>query len=153
MTTVVAGSLCPPGPPEPGWVAIDDATIVETGRGPVPAGRDVVDLGDVLLVPGYLDLQVNGVGDADFATAGADGWVRARRRLLAAGTTGFCPTLVTAPLDAYDAALTRAGRVPASERGGADVLGVHLEGPFLGGAPGAHSRELLRTADTSWLVR
>jgi N-acetylglucosamine-6-phosphate deacetylase len=32
------------------------------------------------------------------------------------------------------------------------VLGVHLEGPFLGGAPGAHPTELLRPVDLDWLV-
>ena len=33
------------------------------------------------------------------------------------------------------------------------VLGVHLEGPFLGGAPGAHPRELVRPVDLDWLAQ
>ncbi len=41
-------------------------------------------------------------------------------------------------------------RADAAER--ATVLGVHLEGPFLGGAPGAHIREHVRDVQVEWLV-
>ena len=50
--------------------------------GPAPSGAE--DLGDALLVPGFVDLQVNGVGDVDFATADPDGFARAGREQLAA---------------------------------------------------------------------
>src|SRR5207248_724139 len=38
------------------------------------------------------------------------------------------------------------------QRSLAAILGAHLEGPFLGGAPGAHRRELLREAQPDWLA-
>ena len=56
-------------------------------------------------------------------------------RSAAHGTTGVLLTLCTAPLAAYDEMLTRMA-ASARQRAGL-VLGVHLEGPFLGGAPGA----------------
>jgi N-acetylglucosamine-6-phosphate deacetylase len=149
-TVLAAGGVCRSGAPAPGWIAFADDVIVDAGTGPAPPGRTVVDLGDALLVPGFLDLQVNGTGDVDFATAGPDDWARARRRLLATGTTAFCPTFVSAPRAAYDSALARAQDARATP-GGADVLGVHLEGPFLGDAPGAHPPELLAPADLGWL--
>ena len=151
MTTVLAtGAMCPPGHPAPGWLAVADGVVVEVGHGAARPGAGVVDLGDALLAPGFLDLQVNGIGDVDFAAAGVAEWARADHELLQAGTTGYCPTFVSAPLDVYDAALERA-RV--AHEHSASILGVHLEGPFLGNAPGAHPREALRPVDPDWLER
>ncbi|MGH9048406.1 MAG: N-acetylglucosamine-6-phosphate deacetylase [Acidimicrobiia bacterium] len=149
MTTVLAASaVCRPGRPAPGWLAIEDSCVIEVGRGAPRPGPGVVDLGHALLAPGFLDLQVNGIGGVDLATAGADDWARADHALLRTGTTGYCPTLVSAPRDAYEPALARARA--ASERSEA-ILGVHLEGPFLGNAPGAHPRDLLASVDLGWL--
>ena len=76
MTYVLAAErVCPPGRPAAGWVAIADGLIVEVGSGPGPAGA--VDAGPALLAPGFIDLQVNGVDDVDFFSAGPDGWRRA----------------------------------------------------------------------------
>jgi N-acetylglucosamine-6-phosphate deacetylase len=153
MTTVIASTaLCPPGHPDAGWVAIDHGVIVDVGSGGPPAGA--TDLGAVLLAPGLIDIQVNGVGGVDFASAQVEGWRRAGQAQLQEGVTAYCPTLVTAPLDAYPPALERAGeaRLDAHDRRLPTVLGVHLEGPFLGAAPGAHPVELIRTADPEWLL-
>jgi N-acetylglucosamine-6-phosphate deacetylase len=151
MTRVLAGVVCAPGPPNPGWVAVDDGVIVEVGSGSPPSGAS--DHGAALLVPGFIDLQVNGVGDVDFASADSGGWRRAGRAQLEQGVTAYCPTLVSAPLDDYAPALDRVGtaRVDAHDRPLPAIVGVHLEGPFLGGAPGAHPVALLRSADCAWL--
>jgi N-acetylglucosamine-6-phosphate deacetylase len=60
---------------------------------------------------------------------------------------------VTAPLDDYPPALerARAAQADAQHRSLPAIAGVHLEGPFLGGAPGAHPVDLLRSADCEWL--
>jgi N-acetylglucosamine-6-phosphate deacetylase len=152
MTFVLASSsLCVPGPPQPGWVAADDGVVVDVGYGAAPAGA--VDLGSALLAPGFVDIQVNGVGDVDFASADPDGWRRAGRAQLEQGVTAYCPTLVTAPLDEYPPAMERVGvaQLDAHDHLLPTILGVHLEGPFLGGAPGAHPVALLREADCEWL--
>ena len=67
MTTTVlaARGLCRPGPLAPGWLAADEGLVVEVGAGPPPPGAE--DLGDVVLAPAFVDLQVNGVGDIDLA--------------------------------------------------------------------------------------
>lgn len=149
-TVVASAAVCPPGPPAPGWVAVRDGHVVEVGRGGGPPGAE--DWGDAVLAPAYLDLQVNGVDDVDFATADSDGWRQAGRALARHGVAGYLATLVSAPLDAYGPALERlaaaAGDAPADA---ARVLGAHLEGPFLGDAPGAHPVELLRPVDLEWL--
>lgn len=111
--------------------------------GPVP---------DVALVPGFVDLQVNGHDDVDVATAQGDDWDGMDALLAAQGVTTWCPTLVSAPLDAYAAPLARIAA--AADRGGARpaIAGAHLEGPFLGGRAGAHPPEHLRAADPGWLA-
>jgi N-acetylglucosamine-6-phosphate deacetylase len=133
---------------EPGWIEVEGERIVGLGNG-TPAGATVVE--DAVLVPGFVDLQVNGIGSADFAVPDPVVW---RSALLAQGrrgVTGCCPTLVSAPLDAYAEPLAVAASLVAASSG-ARVLGVHLEGPFLGGAPGAHVVEYLRPVDRPWLA-
>jgi N-acetylglucosamine-6-phosphate deacetylase len=126
--------------------------MVDIGHGRAPHGAH--DLGDSILVPGYVDLQANGVDNIDFASASPDEWRRAGEVLLRHGVTAFCPTFVSAPLADYDEQLGRARMArDAAAAGGVSptVLGAHLEGPFLGNAPGAHRPELLRTADLGWI--
>jgi N-acetylglucosamine-6-phosphate deacetylase len=136
-----------------GWVRLEDDTIAEVGDlRAVPRGAQ--QLGDVLLTPGYVDLQVNGIGKTDLAGADAPGWAAVGRELLAHGITGYCPTFVSAPLESYDGALARAAdaqRAALAAGDEAQILGVHLEGPFLGGAPGVHRPAVLRAADPAWL--
>ncbi len=153
MTTTVlaARGLCRPGPLAPGWLAADEGLVVEVGAGPPPPGAE--DLGDVVLAPAFVDLQVNGVGDIDLATADPAGWRTVGAHLARHGVAAYLATFVSAPLDAYNPMLDRLATATAAARGGAAALGAHLEGPFLGGAPGAHRPELLRTADLAWLRR
>jgi N-acetylglucosamine-6-phosphate deacetylase len=131
----------------PAWVSIADGRVIATGTGAAPPGA--IDLEDALVTPGFLDLQVNGTGTVDFATASVEEVVTAVDEMVARGTTGVLLTFCTAPLDAYDGMLQRAAAVQAARPDA--VLGVHLEGPFLGGAPGAHPVALLRLADLAFL--
>ncbi len=115
--------------------------------GPTPDGARVRDLGGAILLPGFLDIQVNGGGGALFnadpspETIAAIG--RAHRRF---GTTGFLQTLISDDLDAVSAAIaaTRA----AMRQGVPGVRGVHIEGPFLNPKrKGIHELSKLRRID------
>lgn len=148
MAAVAAAHVVTPtGTLSPGVVDVDETTgtIVDIAptRGRVP---------DVVLGPGFVDLQVNGIGDVDVAHATGNDWARLDELLVAQGTTSWCPTLVTAPLGSYEARL--ASIVEARERAGVrpTIIGAHLEGPFLGGAPGAHRRELIVEPDLDWIA-
>lgn len=118
------------------------AVVVDGDR--ITAIEPAASAPDLVLAPGFVDLQVNGVDDIDVAAADAD-WERFDALLHPTGVTTWCPTLVTAPLDDMAA---RLGRIPAR----ASIAGAHLEGPFLGGRPGAHPVELLRPIDHAWLA-
>lgn len=100
---------------------------------------------DRTLIPGLIDLQVNGYADVDVATGSADALDALDHRLATAGTTAWCPTLTSRPLDWY------AGWFADHPRPVAGEIGVHLEGPFIA-RPGAHRPEVLRAPDAGWIA-
>jgi N-acetylglucosamine-6-phosphate deacetylase len=152
MTTILASRrVCAPGPSRPGWVAVDGDRIVDVASGDAPADAD--DLGGAVLAPAFIDLQCNGTDDVDLATADADGWQRVGETLARHGVASYCPTFVTRALDEYTSPLEAAASArDLATPGAATILGVHLEGPFLGGAPGAHDPALVRAVDVDWLA-
>jgi N-acetylglucosamine-6-phosphate deacetylase len=109
-------------------------------RDRTPGERCDVDIADGVLVPGLVDMQVNGAFGVDFAAATSEDWVMVAARLPETGVTAFAPTFITAPLAALAQALTRLAAVHASPPEGARVLGAHVEGPFLADSRrGAHN--------------
>jgi N-acetylglucosamine-6-phosphate deacetylase len=108
------------------------------------AVRPDVDLPSGVLVPGLVDIQINGCFGVDFVAADPAEWAEVSRRLPETGVTAFLPTFITAPVSELVAALRRTAALPA-DLGGARVLGVHVEGPFLSPRRhGAHDPALLR---------
>ena len=90
-------------------------------------------------MPGFVDAHINGIAGVDFLTADSEGHARAAESLAAVGVVAYQPTFVSSPPDAYEAPLAAAAAAMAAPSGGARVLGVHLEGPFLSREwPGAH---------------
>jgi N-acetylglucosamine-6-phosphate deacetylase len=113
----------------------------------VAAGARTRDLQGGLLLPGFIDIQVNGGGGALFNDAPTAQTIaaigRAHRRF---GTTGFLPTLISDELPAVEAAI--AGTRAAIAAGVPGVLGVHIEGPFLNPKrKGIHELSKLRRID------
>src|SRR5258708_25730209 len=108
-----------------------------------------VDLGGRILLPGFIDVQVNGGGGALFNDEPGSETIRtigeAHRRF---GTTGFLPTLISDDLDSIGRAI---GAVQESlDAGTPGVLGIHIEGPFLNWARrGVHDSRHLRPLDTN----
>ncbi|AWI59554.1 N-acetylglucosamine-6-phosphate deacetylase [Sinorhizobium fredii] len=135
------------------------ALIVEAGhvKGIVPAGvaageAETVDARGLLLVPGFIDLQVNGGGGA---LLNEQPTLDGIRQICAAhakfGTTALLPTLITDTREvrakAIDAGLAaKAAAVPG-------FLGLHLEGPHLSVArKGAHDPALIRPMEDADLA-
>jgi N-acetylglucosamine-6-phosphate deacetylase len=130
---------------EPGVIDVDGATIVDVAptSGPVPSRT---------LVPGFIDLQVNGIADVDVAHARDADWERLDDHLIAQGVTSWVPTLVTAPLADFVAPLERLAAAAARPGPRPAIAGAHLEGPFLGELHGAHPSDLVLPVDLTWLA-
>ena len=134
-------------------VLIENGRILDVVAPSDPRCRSAVrrDLGGSLLLPGFIDSQVNGGGGVLFNDAPDVEAIRAigraHRRF---GTTAFMPTLISADLEVVARAIeaVRAAllaRVPG-------VLGIHIEGPFLNVArKGVHDPAKLRELDASAL--
>ena len=101
---------------------------------------------DGWIAPGFIDLQVNGAYGFDFTTDRSS-IVQVAKRLPATGVTSFLPTIITSPLENY--------RQIANEWNGAQgaqVLGIHLEGPYLNPKrKGAHNPAFLRAPNVAEL--
>ena len=132
------------GPPvlQPGYVTVTSGRVTAVAPGRPPRAPDIA-LPSGMLLPGFVDLQVNGYFGEEFQAAGADGWAEVVTRLPRTGTTAVAPTFVTAPPGELAAALRAAAAlIPALPGRAARVLGVHAEGPFLSPArKGAHRAE------------
>jgi N-acetylglucosamine-6-phosphate deacetylase len=125
-------------------IVIEDGLITRVTPGS-DAGADVV-VTDGVIAPGFVELQINGAYGVDFTTD-AGSIVEASTRLPAVGVTAFVPTIITSPFDDYPRRLAEAREAAGTARG-AEVLGLHLEGPYLSpNRPGAHDPSLLRAID------
>ena len=106
-------------------------------------GADATDY----IVPGFIDLQVNGRGGIDVMNATAGALRELSAELAREGTTAWLPTAITSPLARIEAVAAKIAEATAeaiAEAAGAHgvtsaILGMHLEGPFISAARlGAH---------------
>jgi N-acetylglucosamine-6-phosphate deacetylase len=110
----------------------------------LPAGATTVEVGDGVLTPGLIDIQLNGGFGHDFTEEPASIW-EVGARLPAFGVTAFVPTVVTSAADSRTRMLDALRAGPPAGYRGAEVLGAHFEGPFISPqASGAHDKSLLR---------
>jgi N-acetylglucosamine-6-phosphate deacetylase len=130
-------------------VLVDEGRIVAltTAKDPRCAQATRRDLGGALLLPGFIDCQVNGGGGILFND---DPSVDSIRRIGAAhrkfGTTGFLPTLISDDLSVIASAIDAVRRAIDERVPG--VIGVHIEGPFINALrKGAHDPAKVRDLD------
>lgn len=133
----------------------DHCVLIEDGRisAAIPARQCPADVpnrkltGDLL--PGFIDLQVNGGGGVLFndepTVAGIATIGQAHRRF---GTTGFLPTLISDAPEVIERAIAAVDA--AIVQGIPGVLGIHIEGPFLNPAKkGIHDASRFRVLDAA----
>lgn len=132
-------------------VVVFDGDRIESIQEHVPQGAQTVRLGPGILLPGMIDLQVNGGGglmvdwNTDAKTLAAICATHARL-----GATSILPTLITDTADAMDAVIS-AGIAAIGTPG---FLGLHLEGPHLDPRrKGAHDPALIRPMSEADLER
>ncbi|HEY0474445.1 MAG TPA: N-acetylglucosamine-6-phosphate deacetylase [Kribbella sp.] len=145
MTTYrVARLVTPDDVLDNSWIQVVDGDIMAFGRrsdGMPADGQRPVDLGDVTVVPGFVDIHTHGGGGATYSTTDPEEARKVAAFHAKHGTTTTMASLVTSPLD--DLVSQTACLAELITDG--VVRGVHLEGPFLSEARcGAHEPTLLR---------
>ncbi|EYT58331.1 N-acetylglucosamine-6-phosphate deacetylase [Microbacterium sp. UCD-TDU] len=143
---------------EDGWVRIEDGVVTGRGTGSEwTAADEVVDAvalagPGALLTPGFIDIHGHGGAGAAFDD-GVEAIRTGREMHRAHGTTRAVISLVTAPLESLARSVALIADLTETD---ADILGSHLEGPFLDpGHHGAHEPSLLRhptSADVALLL-
>src|SRR5580765_4285384 len=137
--------VCPTRVIESASLLIEDeriAQIVESSGESIEADA-VIELNDLTLLPGFIDIHIHGAAGIDTMAASAADFARAGEFLARHGVTSWLPTLVPAELEQYQQAVSAIGetirnqqevfapaalnadRTSAGPDGGARVLGVH----------------------------
>jgi|SRR5579862_6359786 len=101
-----------------------------------PPGARKIDGRGCVAVPGFIDLHVHGARGFDFMDASEEAFRVIGEYHAAGGTTGYLPTTATESPEAILACIDQAGRCRSQKIGGIEILGVHVEGPYM--APKKH---------------
>ncbi len=93
--------------------------------------KEVIDGNGLYLSPGFIDTHIHGASGFDTM----DGTFKAidtiSKTIIKYGTTSFTPTTMTVSKESIQQSLTVINEVKNAKTGGANILGVHLEGPFI----------------------
>ena len=117
-----------------GDIEIEDGKILRVGKDLPRKEEDLaVDCaGSYTVVPGFVDVHIHGCAGADTCDATREALEAMAAFLLAHGVTSFCPTTMTTSRETIQAALLAAkGMMDHPMEGGARVVGVNMEGPFI----------------------
>lgn len=114
--------------------------IVENGKissiGPeaevkVPQGTKVIDVAGKYLAPGFIDIHLHGAGGADVMDGTEEAIEKISKVHAKGGSTSIVPTTLTASLSKILKAVRNIGMAKRKMLEGAQVLGAHIEGPYL----------------------
>lgn len=143
----------PSGAWQPGWLLTEGSRIRFLGPGEPPEfapGQvtQTINAGGRILLPGFIDLHVHGAVGYEVMDASPEGLRLMAQFYARHGVTAFLATTWTASHENILAAINAAGQVKGRVPGGATLLGMHLEGPYLNPARcGAQDTRLIRRAD------
>jgi N-acetylglucosamine-6-phosphate deacetylase len=129
---------------ERGSVVIDSGLITGIAdRSSHVPGATIIDIPDLVLLPGFIDVHNHGAVGVDVMEATPSGLIDVSEYLATQGVTGWLPTLVPGSDAEYERVAAAVSEVMhdsegraarATERRGARILGLHYEGPFVNSA-------------------
>ncbi|MDK1032740.1 MAG: N-acetylglucosamine-6-phosphate deacetylase [Planctomycetia bacterium] len=110
-------------------ILVDGGRIAEVGA-VAETCENVLDAGGRTVAPGLIDVHIQGAGGMDIMDAEPEALRTISRTLARFGTTGFLATTVFQP-SRENRHLRVAAEAVGADLGGARILGIHLEGPFI----------------------
>lgn len=119
---------------EKGVLVMEGETIIYVGEGngyDASIANEVVDYSDCYICPGFIDIHVHGNAGHDVMDGTEEAIEEISRSLLRFGVTGFLPTTMTAPMGDIQRVLANIHQAKSRQCKGAQILGVHLEGPWI----------------------
>ena len=149
MRTVIAGGtlLTPHAELRNHSLILGDGKIIDIQPGRALDGDNVIDAHGLWVVPGLIDIHVHGGMGSDTMDASPAALKTMGAFFAAHGVTSYLATTITASAEAIQAAIGNIEKC-LSRKAGAQLLGVHLEGPYLNAKyKGAQSEDHLRTPD------
>ena len=96
--------------------------------GAKPADKDY---GERRIVPGFIDVHTHGAYGFDTNDAEEEGLRNWMKHIPEEGVTGICPTTITQTEEVLTKAVKNVAKVVADGYEGAEILGIHFEGPYL----------------------
>jgi N-acetylglucosamine-6-phosphate deacetylase len=111
-------------------IRIEDGLIARLGQNLPAAGANIFDASELIVAPGFIDLHIHGAAGAMCEQGDPGGIERISATLARFGVTGFLATVATLPVGQLRDAVAAITSVAGSEPG-AQILGIHLEGPYL----------------------
>ena len=147
MKIINANIFTPENVFRPGEVEFKDGVIQSVQFSDEPRkskDNNTMDAKGNYLVPGFIELQVNGGFGFQFTTQNDSIWEVAEK-ITRFGVTSFLPTIITSPLETVTNAQAVVTKDPGKDFVGASPLGLHVEGPFLNPIKkGAHPESLIQ---------
>ena len=102
-----------------------------TGIFPYGSKPADMDYGNLRIVPGFLDIHCHGAYEFDTNDANEEGLRRWAKNIVSEGVTGFLATTITQSEEVLTAAVANVAKVMEGKYDGAEILGIHFEGPYL----------------------
>ena len=135
-----------------GTVLVKGGKIVEVVEGDLGVeggpgeGAVVIDAGGRYVAPGLIDIHVHGGGGHDFMDGTVEAFLGVAALHARYGTTAMLPTTMTCPIEKLYQILDVYPEARRVNVGGAEFLGLHLEGPYLAMSQrGAQDARYIRT--------
>lgn len=119
------------------------------------SGDDItIDAAGCYVIPGLVDLHFHGAAGEDFSDASREGLQKIAEFELMEGVTYICPASMTLPENQLTAICQNAARHRRESTSGAELVGIHLEGPFLSAEKkGAQNGDFLHAPDIAMFRR
>jgi N-acetylglucosamine-6-phosphate deacetylase len=128
-----------------------DEKILPTHKGNLEACSEVIDAQGAYVSAGFIDIHIHGSGGADVMDATPEALHTISKTILQTGTTSFLATTMTMSQKDIEAALECVEETMCGLEG-ANLLGVHLEGPFINANKhGAQDETYVQTPKFTWL--